>query len=152
MLIAPPRHLTKDDPNEFNPLIPLAVVLILLVVSGFLSYQEFKYALWGRTADAEIIKVKETPFGSGPRRRPLMAVHYRWKDKNDGDREDELLRDSKFGDAVGHTIRIDYLPGVKQSRIAGAPLYSKIATCFFVGSGTAAIFLFVYLWCRGSRR
>ncbi|MCB9852329.1 MAG: hypothetical protein H6819_04475 [Phycisphaerales bacterium] len=146
------RKLTEEEPKyEFNPFIPITVVLILFVVSGFLSYQEFKYAMWGRTANAEIIKVKETAFSAEGGRGAMMEVHYRWTDKNDGERTDELLRNPWMKDAVGKTIKIDYLPGVKQSRIAGAPLYSKIAVGFFIGSGSVALLLFAYVWWRGAR-
>lgn len=146
------RKLSEEEEDEFNPFIPMAVVLILFVISGFLSIQEFKCAVWGRTADAEIVKVKETPFAAGAGKGPLMEVHYQWTDKDDGVREDSFLHEASPQFEAGKTLKIDYLPGVKSSRIAGAPLYSKIAVFFFVGSGSVSLLLFAYLWWKGTRK
>jgi len=142
----------ERDRDEFNPFVPLAVVLILFIISGILSYNEFKYAVWGRTADAEIFRMKETAFSAGERKGPMVEVRYRWTDKDDGDREDSMLRDpAEWPYQVGDRFKIDYMPGVMKSRVAGTPMYATIAIGFFVVLGGAALVLFALLWRQGAR-
>lgn len=140
-----------EDRREFNPFIPMAIVLGLFVVSGVISYSEIRYALWGRTTDATIVRMKETAFSAGEGEGPLNEVVYNWNDKDDGHREDAFLQPTDWGYKKGDTFEIDYLPGVKKSRIAGTPLYAKISLGFFFGLGALALILFAMLWRKGTR-
>ncbi len=76
-------------------------------------------------------------------------MRYRWSDPDDGEREDVQNLGLGWRRQANDVIRIEYLPGVKASRMAGER--NRVAlTIFFVMSGVM-IFVVVRTWREGSR-
>lgn len=95
--------------------------LILLLGSTYLSCQELKYSLWGRTASAEIIRrtnVKEP--GRGGTLRPLVRVEYRFQDERGTTGNGKLNFAADSDVPAGMALPIQYLPGEPgESRLLG---------------------------------
>ncbi|HPF39317.1 MAG TPA: hypothetical protein P5081_01135 [Phycisphaerae bacterium] len=148
----PPPH-TGDGANdeESGRLGLWAFLVILFLLSGWLSCRELKYAAWGRSANADVVRVNKYI----DRRKyefdeiPMADVRYQWTDADDGQRKDGVLLRAEDAPAEGDIIAIEYLPGVKDSRMTGDR--NAWAIAFFAISFLAALLWFAKAWRDGSR-
>ncbi len=127
----------------------IVLVGLMFLVSAWASCQEMKYAIWGRTAEAQVYSAEKVSVSSGRRVKNTVAVRYRWSDADDGEREDVQNLDLSWQRPADDVIRIEYLPGVKASRMAGERNWVAI-TIFLVVSGVM-VFVVVKTWREGSR-
>lgn len=127
---------------------------LVFAISGWASCREMKYIIRGRTAEAEIINIKIVTVSSGRRysRRTeeKLAVRYRWTDEDDGVREDAVKRSLDWQQPADGILRIEYLPGVKVSRLQGERNYILLA--IFTVIGGTLIFFTVRTWVEAYRK
>ena len=148
----PPPHTADGEYHEESGRLGIwALLLILFLVSGWLSCRELKYAAWGRSATADVVRVRKYK----ERRRydpdeiAMADVRYQWTDTDDGQRRDGVLLLAEDAPAEGDVIAIDYLPGVKDSRLSGDR--NDWAIAFFAIAFLAALLWFAKAWRDGSR-
>jgi hypothetical protein len=102
------------------------------LISGYFSYDEMKYAIWGKTAEAHVYEARET-IRSSLRSPPMVSLKYTFTESDGTPRSefDSIPANSPF--AQLQTVTVQYLPGVeKSSRIAGR--VRLMAILFFCGS------------------
>ncbi|MFK7778754.1 MAG: hypothetical protein QM501_11670 [Gimesia sp.] len=117
-----------DEEEELAKLKWILIAGIAFLVTGYLSFQELKFAVWGTTAEANVTRTFET---RASRRSRLLAVEYTFTDK-EGKHHSE--RDDVPIDwpTPGPKVNIQYMPGVEDSsRLEGHS--SKIAVWIFFG-------------------
>lgn len=112
----------------------LLIGVFAFLISGYYSYSEWKFAIWGRTAEATVTRTYETTeSGRRFRKRHYTVVEYQFPEA-DGTTRSE--RDKVSAGVVvpgSGRIFVQYLPGVADSsRLAGQT--SWISVCVFVGS------------------
>ncbi|MCG8405688.1 MAG: hypothetical protein MI923_10865 [Phycisphaerales bacterium] len=125
---------------------------LIFATCGWLSYQEMKYLIWGRTAEAQITTIRTVTI---PRHRfhpskDMFAVRYRWTDADDVVREDVMNRNLNWKQPADNIIRIEYLPGSKASRMEGERDY--IALLIFITIGGLLTFVTIKTWRRAYRK
>lgn len=116
-----------DQDEELAKLKWILAAVVAFLVTGYLSFQELKYAVWGTTAEATVTRTFETR----ERRRNLLAVEYTFTD-TEGTSHSE--RDDVPSDwpTPGPKVTIQYMPGVEDSsRLEGHS--SKVAVWMFLG-------------------
>lgn len=117
-----------DEDAELKKMVWILIVVVAFLVTGYLSFKELKYAVWGATAEATVTNTFDTSLG---RRSPLLAVEYTFTDK-DGQQHSE--RDDVPIDwpEPGPKVNVQYLPGVEDSsRLEGHS--AKVAVWMFLG-------------------
>ncbi|MCA9018312.1 MAG: hypothetical protein KDA77_23525, partial [Planctomycetaceae bacterium] len=120
-----------DQDEELAKLKWILAAGVAFLVTGYLSFQELKYAVWGTTTEATVTRTFETSTGSRRRSKMLLAVEYTFTDK-EGQSHNE--RDDVPIDwpTPGPKVNIQYLPGVEDSsRLEGHS--SKVAVWMFLG-------------------
>lgn len=123
-----------DQDEELAKLKWILIAGVAFLVSGYLSFQELKYAIWGTTAEANVTRTYETR----ERRTNLLAVEYTFTD-DEGKSHSE--RDDVPSDwpTPGATVMVQYLPGVEDSsRLEGHS--SKLAVWMFLGCCLLLVF------------
>ena len=117
-----------DEEEELKKLKWILIAVVAFLVSGYLSFKELKYSVWGARAAATVTNTFET---AASRRNPLLAVEYTFTDK-DGQQHSEW-DDVPFDWPVpGPMVNVQYLPGVEDSsRLEGHS--SKVAVWVFLG-------------------
>lgn len=129
-------------------------VIVALLVGGFATCHEAKYAIWGRTADARIIRAQQERFKVGDSAFDKeyvnkYVIHYQWTDEDDGERKDKMVMYEGWQPPPDQIIEIDYLPGVMDSRLAGdRELGGPI---MFFGTAGVLVAVFAFLWWKGSK-
>lgn len=97
----------------------LAVVLFL--TSTYFSCSELRYGLWGKTAEATVLRVNEVT-EHGRTDNTYFSVHYRFMDVAGPMREeyDHLPAESTDPPAYGEKVAVQYISGSEDaSRLAG---------------------------------
>lgn len=79
----------------------------------------------------------------------VLEARYRWSDADDGEREDVQNLALGWQRPADDVIRIEYLPGVKASRMAGERNWGAFA--FLLMTSAALVFVVVKTWREGSR-
>ena len=93
----------------------------MFLLSGCYSYDELKYAMFGKHVDAHVLQKNE--FNDARLRGPnvrMIAVKYQFAEAGGGIRSerDNVPLDWPF--TAGDTVRVQYIPGVPdRSRLAG---------------------------------
>ena len=119
-----------DDDDEIKKFKWLLFATVAFLISTYFSWQEFKFFVWGKTAEATITNTFDTKSG-GRRSRPMLAVEYSFSDSATGPRNerDDVPIDWPIS---GGTATVQYLPGVADSsRLLGHS--STIPVWIFVG-------------------
>jgi hypothetical protein len=114
-------------------------LITCFVASGFMSFGELKYLIWGKTAAAQVEATYERI--GGRRSGPRLGVEYRFQEEGGASRteEDQVAIDSAIGE--GDTVSIQYLPGeAGRSRIEGN---RKIGAVVFFAACVVAGVLFI---------
>lgn len=112
----------------------LLIGVIAFLISGYYSFSEVKFAIWGRTAEATVTRTYETTeSGRRFRKRHYTVVEYQFAEA-DGTLRSERDKVSAGTVVPGISqIAVQYLPGVADSsRLAGQTSLTSI--CVFVGS------------------
>ena len=122
----------------------LFVTALVFAGSAFASCREIKYVIWGRTAAAEITRVRKASVYSRFGSKQVRAVRYRWTDEDDGQREDVVNRSLDWRQPADGILRIQYLPSVRESRLQGERNY--IAPTIFVAITGLMLFFVVKTW------
>lgn len=120
-----------DQHEELAKLKWLFISAVTFLISGYYTYQEFRYAMWGHTAEAVVHRIFETSErGFRGRRRQLLAVEYSFTDQNGAQLSER--DDVPVNWSVQQSVTVQYLPGVKDSsRLLGNS--HKFAVWIFVG-------------------
>ncbi|QDT89628.1 hypothetical protein [Gimesia algae] len=116
-----------DEDEELKKLKWILIAVVAFLISGYLSFKELKYTVWGATTEATVTNTFDT---AESRRKPLLAVEYTFTDE-DGKHYSE--RDDVPIDwpVPGPTVNVQYLPGVEDSsRLEGHS--SKVAVWVFL--------------------
>lgn len=107
--------------RETRRLRALVLTFVLFVISAFFSYHEVRYAVFGKTTDAQLIKVKETTVSSRHGSRAALDVHYRFTDRdgtvrNEEDRMNISWQEPETTAEDGtRVVQIEYIPGSSES-------------------------------------
>jgi hypothetical protein len=114
----------------------------IFLISAFMSFDEFRYKIWGRTTEARVIQVRpyEEP-GRRGKSTPRLSVEYSFQDeaKNTFSERDNVSLDTQLP-SDGH-VPIQYIPGTADSsRIAGHS-NSFWVLVFFASLAIMAVFL-----------
>ncbi len=142
--------MTPPYPDTYTFPVKGLTWVVMLLLTSWTAWHEFKYVIFGVTCDAEVYRVKTDPDPHDPDITQWAHVHVRWFDEVDGERTDALRMWAKEAPSVGDSIAIDYLRGVKESRVAGDRNYIAI-TAFSLAAG-CGVSWFVIMWRRGMRR
>lgn len=120
-----------DQDEELAKFKWLLIAVIIFLGSGYFSYKELKFAVWGATAEARVSETFATRNSSRRRSRPLLAVKYSFTDE-DGNQFSER-DDVPIDWPVSENMTVQYLPGVEDSsRLLGHS--SWLAVCVFLAS------------------
>lgn len=93
------------------------LTFVLFVISAFLSYNQVRYVVFGRTTDAQLVKVKETTVNSRRGSKTVLDVYYRFTDldgtiRNEEDRVSISWQEPENTAMDGKPmVQIDYIPG-----------------------------------------
>ena len=118
-----------DEEEELAKLKWILFAGIAFLLSGYFSFQELKFAVWGTTAQAEVTNTFETR--NSRRGGSLLAVEYTFTDK-EGKHYSERDDVPSSWPSPGPKVTIQYLPGVEDcSRLEGHS--SKVAVWVFFG-------------------
>jgi hypothetical protein len=98
-----------DETKRFKVML---FVGVLLLVSAFFSWREMKYAVFGKRADAKLVRVYETTeYARRGRTRQRTMVEYQFTDSSGQTRkESDKLSDSATPPS-GATVPVQYLAG-----------------------------------------
>lgn len=122
-----------DQDEELARFKWILAVGIAVIVTGCYAFNEMKYALWGKSAAAKIMQVKEiTSTGRRGRTRKLLRVEYEFSEASGTRRSerDEVSMDWSL--PTDGTITVQFIPGVEHaSRLEGHS--SMIAVYLFFG-------------------
>ena len=132
---------------EKSKLIRCLIIGALFVVSGFVSCTEIKYAIWGRTSEATILRTfKFTQYRGRPWPSvPKLGVEYEFREADGTVRKESVSRARDWPIPADKKITIDYLPGVwRASRLSGE--WNYIAVTFFAISFGVLAFFVVRTW------
>ena len=93
---------------------------VAFLFSGYYSYVEMKYAIWGSDADATIVSIKETSvMRRRGRREPKLSVEYSFSD-SEGQTHTAKENVPIDWEPAGETVPIEFIQGAEvRSRIAG---------------------------------
>lgn len=149
VVVGPPSD--QDEITEESGRASLWLVTVfLLLLCALISCREAKYVIWGRTIDAEVVRVRKFPAQARDNEIQMADVHYLWFDVDDGERRDAIRKRAEDAPAVGDRIDIDYLPGVKDSREAGDRNFLAIGGLVVISTSTVG--WFVILWRRTMKK
>lgn len=124
--------MVEDFDEELRKAKRMILSAILFLVAGIFSYVEIKYWIWGRMAEAKVVRTFDTAEGGGLRRSPKLAVEYSFTDEASGPRNerDDVPISWKV---TGPTEMVEYLPGVADSsRLKGND--RSLAVYLFAGA------------------
>ncbi len=138
----------RAENQEVSPgCILIIAVPALFLVSCFFVWQDVKYALYSRTAEAQVERTFETVGVTTRRRggRPKLQVEYLFRDETtDQERRESDLIPLHWPRPAG-TVSIDYLPGLAgESRVSGNRSY--VAMLLFAACGLAAMIILGILY------
>ncbi len=95
----------------------VVAVMIFFLGSAFGACRELQYEVWGRTAEAEIIRVRQSSYATDD--EDLMFVTYRFTEEDGTRREDKMVRHDWRTPEHEH-LMIEYIPGAPgTSRLVG---------------------------------
>lgn len=110
-----------DDENEVQKFKWLLIAILAFGISGWYSWTELRYATWGKTVDAEIVRMHETTRRS---RRGItstwLVIDYQFSEPGASVRSesDEVPNDNPRPE--GGKVAVEYVPGKPgMSRLAG---------------------------------
>jgi len=109
-----------DADDEIAKLKWLLVLGVLFLLSGCFSWREMKYSMFGKSADAALVRVYETTeYARRGRTVEKLAIDYQFEDKGAIRKEtDSVAIDSPR--PRGRTVPIEYLSGSPgSSRLKG---------------------------------
>lgn len=110
-----------DTENDLARLKWLLIVGVLFLISGFFSWREFKYIVFGTTVDASLVQTYQTEErGRRGRVKQMLVVEYRFTDKDGSARKEKDTISASSPAPTGPLVSIQYLsksPG--SSRLTG---------------------------------
>lgn len=134
-----------DPEQELAKFKSIMIVGIIFLFSAYFSWKEFKYLIWGKTAQVTIVRIVETEeIGRRGRSIPKLGIEYTFTDA-DGNpwRERDDVPLSWSGPKEGD-VQVEYLPRVKDSsRLSGHA--NRISVYIFFGSLAFAAYFFYQL-------
>lgn len=122
-----------DQDNELQRFKFALFAFVAVVISGYISWGEMKYMVWGKSADATVTQAREEERrGRRGRRYQVLVVDYTFVEA-DGTRRSERDEVSSGTEVPTPTATVQYLPGVaNSSRLTGQE--NVLAVIIFVGS------------------
>lgn len=109
-----------DTGNEMQRLKWLLIVGVVFLISGFFSWREMQYAMFGKRADASLVRVYETQErGRRGRVREKLAIEYQFADAGSSRKETDTVS-IDTARPTGETVPVQYLAGSPgKSRLVG---------------------------------
>ena len=123
-----------DSDEELKKFKKIFCVGIVFLISAFYSFQEFRYLIFGKTAQATITEIKESTEMTGRRysrlNKPVQVVKFRFTDQL-GNSHQGFDRRPMDWIAPSGSIKIQYLPGDEFGfRIAGSSFQPSVIAFF----------------------
>ena len=131
-----------DDAAEVRKFKLLPVVVLAFLASAYFSFNEMRYAVWGKAITAKLVNVHQA---SGSRGRQRIIVEYEYVDGQGTVRRerDDLSRSAHI--PVSEIVEIQYVPGVEDSsRLRTSANW--YAVYIFLAMLVALIAALVMLW------
>jgi len=119
-----------DHDNEIQRFKSVLIAAVVLLVAGYFSWQELKYKLWGKTAEATVTRTFEAQrSGRRGRRRTVQVVEYTYSEEGGTPRTAQ--KDFSLGAQLPETrFHVEYLSGEGVSRVAGDANWFAVAGFF----------------------
>lgn len=110
-----------DEENELAKFKGILIAGVLFLISGWYSYRELRFAVWGRTAEAQVTKTFETrEMRSRTRSRRKLAVEYTFTDQGGTQHNERDDVPISWQPLPANVVTVQYIPGVKgASRLRG---------------------------------
>lgn len=102
-----------DVDEEVRKAKRLIVSAIIFLAGAIFSYGEIKFWIWGRMAEAQVVRTYETK-GASSRSGPKLAVEYTFTDVSSGSRSERDYVPLSWK-VTGPTEMVEYIPGVADS-------------------------------------
>jgi hypothetical protein len=111
----------------------LMAVVLAFLYSAFQAFGELRYAIWGKTVEAQLLQVRSAQDADvSGHSRAATAFEYSFPDPQLGSRSEKDLVPTTWKTPQGHSVLVQYIPGEKdESRLAGHTQTGSVA--FFVG-------------------
>ncbi len=131
------------------------LAVVVFVISGWFTYQEFRYALWGRTAEATVTHVEHRQERVYRRRRTpstrnvtLIALQFPGPDN--ASHQAELTQSGTLSVQPQQKLSVQYLPGdADMVRLSGQQNW--FAVVFFIGGLFAVIGTLTWVGMEANR-
>jgi hypothetical protein len=132
-----------DEERELAGCKTVLAISALFLFSTYYSWHEFRYMLWGDTAEAQVTRTFETEeFRRRGRRVKRLAVEYSFTDSSNQQTRNERDDVGLDWPIDGETVLVQYIPGEPDaSRLSGHR--SLLSVLFFFGC-LIAVAAFVY--------
>ncbi|MBA4029493.1 MAG: hypothetical protein C0478_01030 [Planctomyces sp.] len=117
-----------DTDQEMQRLKGGLIILGVVLISGWFSFTELRYAVWGRQAEA-VITNAEIGIERGRRGREtaVLNVTYSYQDQAGTQRNESESLPVDTHLSTGEKAMVSYLPGVERStRLSGRPNYFAV--------------------------
>lgn len=88
----------------------MLVALVVFVMSGCYSWNEFRYAIWGRTTEAEVASARVEQFRGRRRTYEKLVVRYAFDEEGGMRRQESMKLPPDTAPPVG-TVPIRYVAG-----------------------------------------
>jgi hypothetical protein len=126
-----------DQDDELKRFKWLLFAGLLFLITGYFSYKELKYAIWGHSVDAQVTEIKKWVRTSRRSESPMIDLTYSYKEADGTGRSgmDSVNESWVQGDLT--TVRIQYFAGVEgSSRIKASerlmPVYVFLAAVLWL--------------------
>lgn len=119
-----------DHEDEIQRFKSILIAGVVMLVAAYFSWQELKYRVWGKTAQATITRTFEAErSGRRGRRRTVQVVEYTYSEEGGTPRTAQ--KDYSLGaDLPPPQFQVDYLPGEGVSRVMGDSNWIAVAGFF----------------------
>jgi hypothetical protein len=120
---------------------------LMFLVSGCLSMNELRFAIWSRTVDASVIRAKES---YAPREGREIFVEYQFADSDGTLRTERDAIKTEMSVPSANHVMIQHIPGVaRSSRLLGNSQMGAVYTFLF----SSFLLGLALLWlCREANR
>jgi hypothetical protein len=114
----------------------------VFLISAFMSFDEFRYRIWGRTVEGHVSQAKEVEVsqGRGGRRR-MLSVEYTFPDEGRAPLTERDLVPVEWKLPPDGTVPIQYIPGSSDSSRISGHTNAFWMVVFFASLGIMTLFI-----------